>query len=168
MSFPNRGFAVKQSFLSNLPPKPSACNEVGFLRVRSRLFLGGLCLFAFLGGGCATMFNGGSQTFQVNASNGKKVKVSVTTPDGSYGAELPATVVATPSSFDKVSIKSMDPCYDPVSVKVGQEVTPAYFANILNGWGFLIDYVTGKMWTYNNQTSLVVSKKEGATDCPAQ
>lgn len=112
------------------------------------------------------MFNSGSQTMQANASNGKEVKVNITTPSGTYMSKLPATIVAEPSTFKSVSIQVQDDCYDPSITEVNKGITTSYWANIFNGWGFLIDPLTGAMWKYNNMVSVTVNeKREKPANC---
>lgn len=116
--------------------------------------------------GCGTMFNSGSQTMQANSSNGKEVKVNITTPSGTYRSKLPATIVAEPSTFKGVSIQVLDDCYDPSITEVSKGITMSYWANIFNGWGFLIDPLTGAMWKYNNMVSVTVNEKsEKSANC---
>jgi hypothetical protein len=110
--------------------------------------------------GCSTMFNSGSQTIQAVASNGKDIKVNITTPAGTYTSKLPATIVAEPSTFKGVSIMVQDDCYDPTQLNVNTSIAPSYWANIFNaGYGFLIDPFTGAMWKYNNMVSVPVNEK---------
>jgi hypothetical protein len=123
-----------------------------------------LC-FCFLLAGCSTMFNSGSQTIQVTTTTGKEVSVNVTTSSGSYATKLPTTIVAEPATFQDVSVQVNDDCYDPVQINVSKRITLSYWVNILNGWGFLIDPLTGAMWKYNNHVSVPVSKKK---DAPAK
>ncbi|CAH0541966.1 hypothetical protein [Vibrio marisflavi] len=111
--------------------------------------------------GCSTMFNSGSQTI-VATSPDKNVNVDVTTASSTYQTTLPTTIVTNPSSTRDVTIKVNDKCYKNTSVTVHKSVTPSYWANILNGWGFLIDYATGDMWKYDNQVLVPTEKK---ADC---
>jgi hypothetical protein len=96
---------------------------------------------------------------QANSSNGKEVKVNITTPSGTYMSKLPATIVAEPSTFKGVSIQVLDDCYDPSITEVNRGITMSYWANIFNGWGFIIDPLTGAMWKYNNMVSVTVNEK---------
>ncbi|MCL9782955.1 hypothetical protein M9194_16115 [Vibrio sp. S4M6] len=113
--------------------------------------------------GCSTMFNSGSQTIVATAPD-KNVNVDVTTASSTYQTTLPTTIVTAPSSTRDVTIKVDDKCYKNTSVTVNKSVTPSYWANILNGWGFLIDYATGDMWKYDSQVLVPTEKK---TDCVA-
>tara|TARA_B110000196_G_scaffold250920_1_gene220284 strand:- start:434 stop:829 length:396 start_codon:yes stop_codon:yes gene_type:complete len=110
---------------------------------------------------CSTMFNNGSQSLMLNSSNGSEgIKVNVTGPDGSYPTTLPATVASSKSSFADLSVTVTDKCYDSTQTNVSKSVTPSYWANILNGYGFVIDWATGAMWKYDNNTSVIVNKKD--------
>ncbi|MCL9780269.1 hypothetical protein M9194_02335 [Vibrio sp. S4M6] len=111
--------------------------------------------------GCSTMFNSGSQTILAKTSNDAKPKVDITTPSGTYQTTLPTTIVAVPSTNTEVSITVVDPCYDHATVVVKKSVTPSYWVNILNGWGFLIDAATGDMWKYDNNVMVPLKKKQG-------
>lgn len=109
--------------------------------------------------GCSTMFNNGSQSITAAATNGKEVRVNVTTPSGSYIAKLPLTIVAEPSSFSGISILVQDDCYETAQTIVNKGVTPSYWANIFNLYGFLIDPLTGDMWKYSNMVNVPVTEK---------
>jgi len=111
--------------------------------------------------GCSTLFNSGSQTI-VATSPDKNVNVDVTTASSTYQTTLPTTIVTDPSSTRDVTIKVNDKCYKDTSVTVHKSVAPSYWANLLNGWGFLIDYATGDMWKYDSQVLVPTEKK---TDC---
>jgi hypothetical protein len=118
-----------------------------------------LCLTA-----CSTMFNNGSQSLMLNASDGTQgIKVNVAGPDGAYPTTLPATLATAKSSFQDLSVTVTDKCYDATTTKVAKSITPSYWANILNGWGFVIDWATGAMWNYNNNTSVIVNKKDSCS-----
>lgn len=108
--------------------------------------------------GCSTMYNSGSQTIMARSTDGQEgIKVEISSASGSYPAQLPATIAAEPSNT-AVEIKVVDQCYDQTQVSVGKSVTPSYWANLLNGWGFLIDWATGKMWKYDSNVSVPVNK----------
>lgn len=110
---------------------------------------------------CSTMFNNGSQSFMLNASDGSQgIKVNVAGPDGAYPTTLPATVASSRSSFTDLSVTVTDQCYDRTSTNVSKSITPSFWANIFNGYGFAIDWATGAMWNYDNNTSIIVNKKE--------
>lgn len=128
-----------------------------------KLLILGVAVSAVMLSGCSTMFNGGSQTIVATSSNpDQKVKVDVSTPNESYQTTLPATIVTSPSSNKEVTIKVDDKCFNSTSVTVNKSVTPSYWANLLNGWGFLIDYATGDMWKYDTKVLVPTEKK---TDC---
>ncbi|MFK7822815.1 MAG: hypothetical protein AB8G05_01560 [Oligoflexales bacterium] len=120
---------------------------------------------AFILTSCSTMFNSGTQSMQIVTSDGEKHKADIRTPSGSYSTEVPTTVTASPSSFNdvEISIQSSD-CYNPTSIKVGKTIAASYWANIFNGYGFLIDPLTGAMWNYDNISTLTVSKKDGCKE----
>ena len=121
----------------------------------------------FIINGCATMFNSGSQTIQTIPSDpDAKVDVLIITPSGSYRAKLPTTITAEPSNSE-VRVEITDKCYYKTSTTVGKSVTPSYWVNILNGWGFLIDWATGKMWKYDNSVRVITDKKPDVTGCDA-
>lgn len=124
-----------------------------------RIFaVGVLCL---LNVSCATMFNNGSQSIvATGSSKEEKIPVVVTTPDGSYEAELPTTIVTSPSTFQDVTIEVKETkCTQARTIKVKKQITPSYWANILNVWGLAIDPFTGAMWKYDNRVSVPVVSK---------
>ena len=122
-----------------------------------------LVLVAILSTGCATMFNSDNQTLIARPSNvdHKGAKVEVTTSDGSYSSELPATIVSS-SSYADVSIRVVDECYSQTQAMVGKSITPSFWANILFWPGFIVDAATGKFWRYD---SSVVVQTEKVSDC---
>jgi hypothetical protein len=110
--------------------------------------------------GCSTMFNNGSQTMMVRGSDSQEgVKVEVQSSDGVYPTRLPATIVASPSN-EGVKVTVTDKCYDRTVTTVKKRVTPSYWANILNIYGFGIDWATGDMWKYDSNTTVILHKKE--------
>lgn len=116
--------------------------------------------------GCSTIFNSGNQSMRITPSEPKYegVEVSVTTPSGSYTSKLPTTVTAAPPNPDKkVEIKVIDECYDPTAMTVGKTVSPSYFINILFWPGFFVDYFTGAMWNYDDNTVIPAKKKPDCT-----
>ncbi len=113
---------------------------------------------------CSTMFNNGSQSLMLMSSDGTEgVKVNVSGPDGSYATKLPATIASSSSSFDELTVTVTDKCYDNTTTNISSSVTPSYWANILNGYGFIIDWATGAMWNYDNNTSVIVNKKDSCS-----
>lgn len=110
---------------------------------------------------CATMFNSGSQSVRIMSTESEsKMKVAIKTPDGAYDAVLPTTVVSSPSTFSKIEISVTDKCYQPTNTFVKEGITPSYWANIFNIYGFLIDPLVGSMWKYDSQTQVTAVKKE--------
>lgn len=114
---------------------------------------------------CSSVFNGGSQTTVVTPSNPDfNAKIKVTTSKGSYQSKLPATISASPSTFNDVTIEVDDECYERITVNIGKSVTPSYFANILIWPGFFIDALTGSMWKLDNQTSVPLQKLDKCSE----
>lgn len=119
-----------------------------------------LITLGFLVTNCSTMFNGGSQSMLVRSSDGKEgLKVEVTTPDGTYPSKLPATISAT-SSWSGVKIKVIDKCYNRTIIEVPKGITPSFWANIFNFYGFIIDPISGKMFKYDSNVTVPVNKKD--------
>lgn len=110
---------------------------------------------------CSTIFNSGSQTvLAVPSSMGDEgVVVDITSSSGSYRTRMPATIVTSPSTFRDLSITVSDRCYEGYTSIVKKNVAPSYWANVLNGWGFIIDPLTGYMWKYDSQVMVPLSKK---------
>ncbi len=99
----------------------------------------------------------------MSPDNNEGIKVEVKTSSGSYPTRLPATVAAE-SSNEGVQVTVIDKCYDRTVTNINKGVTPSYWANLLNGWGFLIDWATGKMWKYDTSTYVVLNKKTGCVE----
>ena len=106
---------------------------------------------------CSLMFNGGSQAIRITGKEG--TKVAITTPSGSYEDKLPATVVAK-SSYSGITAKVIDDRYNTTTAIVDKSITLSFWANILNGWGFIIDAVTGSFWNYDDVTNVIVVEKK--------
>ena len=100
---------------------------------------------------CATMFADREQTINLNPSQqeGDGVQVVVSSSSGTQRVQLPATVNVR-SGEDRVIIRLQDDRYELTEVNVGRSIRGVYWVNILNGWGFLIDYLTGAMWRYDD------------------
>ena len=111
------------------------------------------------------MFNGGSQSVVVVPSekSAEGVSVEITSSEGSYQSNLPATIV-TASSYTPIEAKVIDECYQPSIAKVQKTITPSFFANLLNGVGFLVDLATGMYWKYDSRLMVVTDKKSSCED----
>ncbi len=98
---------------------------------------------------CATMFADRDQTITLNPSQeaGNGAEVLVTSSSGTQRVQLPATINVQ-GAEDRVVVRVQDERYEPAESRVGRSVRGVYWVNILNGWGFLIDYLTGAMWRH--------------------
>ena len=103
------------------------------------------------------MFNGGNQAIRLEGKEG--TKVLVTTPSGSYEDKLPATVIAK-SSYKGIQAKVIDERYNTTTVEVGKSITPSFFANLLNGYGFIVDAIVGSFWNYDNISNVPTVEKK--------
>ena len=115
-----------------------------------------LLAIAVLFSSCALMFNGGSQAIRIQGK--EDTKVLITGPSGSYEDKLPTTVVVK-SSYTPVEIKVIDDRYQTTSNTVNKSVTLSFFANIFNGFGFIVDAVSGSFWNYDDITDVRVVDK---------
>lgn len=116
-------------------------------------------ILVLLTSSCATMFNSGSQTIQARSAQGLEgVSVDVVGSSGSYQAKLPMTITETPSTFAPLEIRVTEKCYNTATTRVSRTVTPSFWANFLNLWGFLIDPFTGAMWKYDNNVQIQTEK----------
>lgn len=130
-----------------------------------------LCgVFVLLSTGCATIFNSSTQTVAVSAWDVEKreavaAKVFIASPASSYRAVTPTTVAASPSIFRGFNLSVDDPCYAPLQQSVRKSVTPLYFLNVFNIYGFGIDFLTGYMFNYENAVTLPVRRRVESGDC---
>jgi len=133
-----------------------------------------LCVVvALLSTGCATLFHSSTQTVAVNAWESEKgepvaARVTVNTPSSTYSAVTPFNVGASPSLFHSLTLAVDDPCYDKFEYAVETSVAPIYFLNILNLYGFGIDFLTGSMFDYESRVTLPVQPRSEAKDCLAR
>lgn len=103
--------------------------------------------------GCASILNDKTQMVNITASNGAKVTA---TADGKT-FQTPAIVNLERSKSAKIITTSDSNC-NPQTL-AARKVDPTFFINILSGgaWGSTTDYVTEKMWMYDN--NLVIACK---------
>ena len=114
---------------------------------------------------CATVFNGGSQSVIANASGEiENISVEVKTPNGAYRSRLPATIVTSPSSFNKTTITVRDKCYEDIQFEVGKSLTPSFWVNF--AWlvwfpvAMGVDLLTGNAWKMDNQVIVPLNKRD--------
>src|ERR1035437_48818 len=118
-------------------------------------------LIAFVAGassltGCATMFNGSARKINVQAQNGKEVKMQAQTKDGAVNLTAPSTINTTASNED-ITITVADPCYKKTQTVVAKKIALAFWANAFNdGLGSTTDSTTGSMWTYDENVVVPV------------
>lgn len=106
----------------------------------------GIVLSIYFLAGCATMFNGGVQSISVVSD--KSVTVDIDVPDFNYNAPTPTVIKTTPSSSQDVRVTVNQDGYLRATTVVERSISPAYWFNALNVYGFIIDYFTGNMWVY--------------------
>ncbi len=125
-----------------------------------KIYLGSLLIGSLLTVSCATMFSNDDATIMASSANNKTgIEVQIESSSGLYKTELPATITAGPSQ-EGVVITVTDKCYDRTETKVRKTVRGVYWVNILNGWGFLIDWLTGNMWDYRSTVTVLTDEKE--------
>ncbi len=111
--------------------------------------------------GCATLSNSGNRDIFIETSDNRQVLVNVETPSDSYQTTLP-NVITAKATFgrQRVTVQLNDPCYMTSEISV----SPSFnLVTLLNIWfypGFLVDYLTGKMWDYPERTIVPVKKNE--------
>lgn len=128
------------------------------MRILKSLFVN--FLIVSLLSSCSTMFNSGSQSILARSSDGKRgIKVQINSSSGSYETELPSNIITHPSSFETTNILVIDQCYNSTTTMINKTIASSYWANILNIYGFLIDWVTGAMWRYDSNVLVLVDKK---------
>lgn len=135
-------------------------------------WLGGLVcgVLVLLSSGCATLFHSDAQTVAVNAWESEKgeavaARVLVDAPSSSYMAMTPLQVAAYPSSFRELTLRVDDPCFEAFQYTVDTHVSPVYYLNILNIYGFGIDYLTGSLFDYERRVTLPVQRRSDDAAC---
>ena len=114
---------------------------------------------------CSTLFDHGAQRIMLTASNNQEgMRVQVNDPEVTYFATLPIMIATTPSSFSSLTVKVVDECYEPTLTKASSHVTPSYFMNLWNLYGFVIDWGTGRMWTYDTHLAVKAQKRSSCGD----
>ena len=124
--------------------------------------LSSVCLAQF---GCATLFNNSNETIIIRGANDEEAEVRVEAPTSTYKSKLPVTYTGKPSGAKSVTVILTDKCYQPTSVTVDTSVNTTAWLNLLNGWGFLVDWITGAIWDYEGNTLMQLEKKEGEEGC---
>lgn len=106
--------------------------------------------------GCATMLNGSTRQINVQAQNGKEVKMEAQTKDGVVNLTAPSTLNTTASSAN-ITISVTDPCYRKTQTVVSKKIALSFWANAFNnGIGSTTDSSTGDMWTYDENVVVPV------------
>ncbi len=109
----------------------------------------GMAASGLLLSACATLFPT-DQTITISPSEevGNGAWVLVESSSGTQRVQLPATI-GVRSGTDRVIVRLQDDRYHPAEVRVGRSIRGIYWVNVLTLWGFLIDYWTGAMWSYD-------------------
>jgi len=87
------------------------------------------------------------------------------TSTGSYSTTLPTIIYTYPSSSNDLRVQVVDECFINHSTIVRKSIAPIYWANILNGHGFYLDYYSGYMWNYDAQVDLPIKAVSGESKC---
>ncbi|MDH5302084.1 MAG: hypothetical protein OEW58_12050 [Gammaproteobacteria bacterium] len=115
--------------------------------------------------GCASMFNNKVQPVMVQTEDSVKIQARIDTPERSYNTRVPAMILSEPSSFDQLVVQLTDPCFPKNRYVARKTVDSSYFANLLNGHGFYIDYLNGNMWNYDSQLYIPLGNQDRLNDC---
>ncbi|MEY4515714.1 MAG: hypothetical protein RL180_60 [Pseudomonadota bacterium] len=100
--------------------------------------------------GCATIINDKTQKVNIATSNGAKVKGTI---DG-VPFEAPGVVDMTRANQNKVIMVEDTACTkETIAAK---KLDNVFFINVLSGgaWGSTTDYVTEKMWKYEDTITI--------------
>ena len=82
------------------------------------------------------------------AENGAQVVIE--SSSGTRSFKFPA-IIGTRSDAEGIIVRLQDDRYNPTEVRAGRSIRGVYWVNILNsGVGFLIDWMTGAMWTHES------------------
>lgn len=109
--------------------------------------------------GCATLNNQASQTVIATAHDPHQgIKIEVLAEGGAYLSSLPSTIVGR-SSWSGITIKVVDPCYEPSSFEVPKSLTRSFWANLIFVYGFIVDPVTGYLFNYDDKVEVPVKRK---------
>jgi hypothetical protein len=127
--------------------------------------LGSVCFAQF---GCATLFSNSNETIIIRGSTDEAAEVRVEAPTSTYKSKLPVTYTGKPSGAKSVTVVLTDECYEPTSVTVDTSINTTAWLNLLNGWGFLVDWITGAIWDYEGNTLMQLQKKEGVEGCDSE
>ncbi len=106
---------------------------------------------------CSLMFNGGHQVIRITGQEGAKVQIS--TSNATYVDKLPAVVIAK-SSKSNIVVRAVDDRYSAAIAIVDKSITLSFWANILFPYGFIVDFVTGSFWNYDDITNVIVVEKK--------
>jgi uncharacterized protein YceK len=120
--------------------------------MNTKIFLSTIVVAVGLSG-CATLFGPDSQTVNVRASNNKMIQGRLT--DGTP-VKIPGTVVIEKTDSNPVQIFVDKRSCSPVT-NVNRTFESAFWGNIIIGGllGSGTDYISGKMWSYEPNVTVV-------------
>ena len=88
-----------------------------------------------------------SQVINIDSDpKGGKIKAT----DLHREATTPTAYLVYKGPLKDINVRIEKEGYVSQEAVLSKRVTPSYWINILNGWGFLVDFVTGAMWNYQD------------------
>ncbi len=115
--------------------------------------------------GCSTMINGTDQTIKISGPKYipdlYNAKVEIKSDTLTYTRSLPAQISVYPESKKlPLTITTVSDCLIDESITIRKELASAYWLNVFNGFGFFVDYATGAMWQYPEETLFHVQRRD--------
>jgi hypothetical protein len=108
--------------------------------------------------GCSTMINGTSQKLTVIPQNGQSIAVDVIHGDKKYSTSIPTEITLYPGDIQgSIQVITKGDCVSPQSIVVRKELADAYWLNLFNLFGFIVDEATGAMWQYPEKATIQVN-----------
>jgi len=103
------------------------------------------------------MINGTDQTINISGPtyipDVYNAKVEIKSDIATYNSQLPTQIAVYPESKKfPITITTLSECLTKKTVIIRKELASTYWLNVLNGFGFFVDYATGAMWQYPEQT----------------
>lgn len=128
-----------------------------------------LTFIAILGlTGCSTILNGTNQEIKVTASNLGNGSIEVASSGTQYVETLPVLLQTHPSDKKTpITISTVGSCIHPNKIILRTQLSNYYWLNVLNGFGFFIDYATGSMWQYPETAKIEVRRKDYCQESPS-
>lgn len=129
---------------------------------------------------CASFMNSGDQSISLqpvvsqqetdetkSESVVPEVQIKLNDGNSAYQANLPLEFKVK-SHHKPLSFEITDPCFEPYEGKIPRHFHWSYWLNILNLYGFAVDYAAGTQWRYTKHINVPVTSIESCNNAITQ